>query len=224
MKLYQYLLLCLFLSSLACRDNSTGPDESELPIKDLHGQLINWTLGDSIAILAARSLNPYGRGESLFVFGQSMVSPDGNFNINFTTPSVNLLGRSSSSWLTHLKTTDINAKYLEIPRVFLKHGNLLLDSLVAYNASIPDSVFASDSAKVGNFILFSFAYCDREAEFTGADALVSLNYLIEVHNDLHLHKGWNRIIRTIVEISMKQRIEQWTVANAMNGNWYVSHE
>jgi hypothetical protein len=174
-----------------------------------------------VIALAGEWVNNYGRGDSLYIFGTCHVKNDGSFSLTLSNPPPDVLRDYDNG---NYKFSD-TAKFISLLGLLQRYPNALYDPKLLRNASGPFSKYTSDSVKIGNYYAY-FEYADRDVNMVGTDTYCNLIPPIAdtvlTRHDLHYKKGWNRIVCTVISKKTHCIIEQCTVKNVSEGNWYIA--
>jgi hypothetical protein len=211
------LIVVLLLSLSDCNENSTSPPLGNIVLSDITGKVNNWTMGDTLRAIASRLLNPYGRGDTLFVFGSSSIGNNGSFSLSLLAPPPEILKRFTNG----ISLSDTNVKYVGFSGLGVLFPSGMFLGKVLDNSNKP---YPYDYA-VGDYYA-SFEYVDRDADMIGTAKYWSGPAVTDstmIQYSIHYKKGWNRIVDNVVSSGTHLTTHQRTIENVNEGTWFLDN-
>lgn len=187
-----------------------APDEPSLSIV-INGKVVQWTQGDSLNIIVGRL--SYREGDKEY-YCTAKIKGDGSFSLVLPQPPEVLLSAYDAQFSDPDSLRTICVFTLSVHYPSGRFDDKSLD-----NGNVSWAEFNSDSAKAGAFEIF-WMYADRDFHLT-REYTASMGLMSSIDRyDLHLKKGWNRIMRMLTKNESHLRVTEASVNDEAIGNWY----
>lgn len=198
-------LIVALLGILSCDKSEVVSPPMSIPASEISGSIVGWQLGDSMTISATATI--VGPGTS-HILASGAVRSDGRFFLSLPEPPPATLVAGISQ---HDTLSDPAARVLMVSGLVLANRDQSMRHWVMNQHKV-----SVQAPSPGDFSTHYF-YADRPVHWR----LTEIVGDVGVAFDLHLERGWNRVIvRTVVTETLT--LSTFRVENLVSSTWYIT--